>query len=130
MRTCSRRQLVVRRWLNAWSLALLPWTPKYIVSITCLAAGKTLKRRSEVDRRLEQLVQKQSWKLKEPGQQSVIKVRPLHAAAVLRPVLPHHAYEAKKTRYLFASSPPVPLHWFIVYAAGGTVQGTVYTTQP
>eukprot|EP00878_Enallax_costatus_P017975 GHUV01018901.1.p1 GENE.GHUV01018901.1~~GHUV01018901.1.p1 ORF type:complete len:1118 (+),score=463.86 GHUV01018901.1:2890-6243(+) len=37
-------------------------------------AGKTLKRRSEVDRRLEQLVQKQSWKLKEPGQQSVIKV--------------------------------------------------------
>jgi hypothetical protein len=36
--------------------------------------GKQLKRRSEVDRRLEQLVQKQSFKLREPGQQSVIKV--------------------------------------------------------
>lgn len=39
-----------------------------------VAVGKQLKRRSEVDRRLEQLVQKQSFKLKEPGQQSVIKV--------------------------------------------------------
>lgn len=28
-----------------------------------------------MDRRLEQLVQKQSWKLKEPSKQSVIKVR-------------------------------------------------------
>jgi hypothetical protein len=34
-----------------------------------------VKKRSEVDRRLEQLVQKQSWKLKEPSKQSVIKVR-------------------------------------------------------
>lgn len=40
----------------------------------CNAVGKAVKRRSEVDRRLEQLVAKQSWKLVEPGQQSVIKV--------------------------------------------------------
>jgi hypothetical protein len=39
------------------------------------AVGKQVKRRSEVDRRLEQLVAKQSFRLKEPGQQSVIKVR-------------------------------------------------------
>ena len=38
------------------------------------AASRPLKKRSEVDRRLEQLVLKQSWKLKEPSKQSVIKV--------------------------------------------------------
>jgi hypothetical protein len=38
------------------------------------AASRPVKKRSEVDRRLEQLVLKQSWKLKEPSKQSVIKV--------------------------------------------------------
>lgn len=33
-----------------------------------------MKKRSEVDRRLEQLVMNKSWKLKEPSKQSVIKV--------------------------------------------------------
>jgi hypothetical protein len=33
-----------------------------------------VKKRSEVDRRLEQLVMNKSWKLKEPSKQSVIKV--------------------------------------------------------
>jgi hypothetical protein len=44
-----------------------------------------VKKRSEVDRRLEQLVQKQSWKLKEPSKQSVIKVR--HACSLGSQVL-------------------------------------------
>jgi hypothetical protein len=46
-----------------------------LLSLAASAVGKQVKRRSEVDRRLEQLVAKQSFKLKEPGQQSVIKVR-------------------------------------------------------
>lgn len=38
------------------------------------AASRPVKKRSEVDRRLEQLVMNKSWKLKEPSKQSVIKV--------------------------------------------------------
>jgi hypothetical protein len=51
------------------SVCAVLWLP-----VAC-AVGKQVKRRSEVDRRLEQLVAKQSFRLKEPGQQSVIKVR-------------------------------------------------------
>jgi len=45
-----------------------------VLHLLC-AAAKQLKKRSEVDRRLEQLVLRQSWKLKEPSKQSVIKVK-------------------------------------------------------
>lgn len=52
------------------------------VLCVCFVASRPVKKRSEVDRRLEQLVLKQSWKLKEPSKQSVIKVGMLIQAVV------------------------------------------------
>eukprot|EP00879_Flechtneria_rotunda_P011715 GHRR01012236.1.p1 GENE.GHRR01012236.1~~GHRR01012236.1.p1 ORF type:complete len:1545 (+),score=749.24 GHRR01012236.1:1019-5653(+) len=66
------------------------------LTLSVSSAGKQLKRRSEVDRRLEQLVQKQSFKLKEPSQQTVVKVLRMFNLCDIAPRQPDPVQQAQQ----------------------------------